>query len=76
MIYQCDGMPTMMGCPNETTTTRPFTRTGKKKSGWLVAEGIGDDGLAVVPQALLYFCPVCTAIVEAQEARIKELRNA
>jgi hypothetical protein len=62
-------MPTMMGCPSEIAPTRPYVRPGRKRSGWLVVEGIGDDGKPVIPQALLHFCPSCAIVVLDQIAK-------
>lgn len=71
--YQCDGMPRMSGCGNETTISVPYVREGRKKSGWLVTHATEDlKGTPTVPIHLLFFCPSCADIVERQIADEKQ----
>jgi len=64
--YICDGMPTMRGCGEEITPTRPFVYPHRpRKSGWLTVPSLDaneepDLGL------LLHFCPQCAVIVRQQ----------
>jgi hypothetical protein len=70
--YDCDGMPTLMGCGAHVIVTRRFARVGVKKTGWLVCygrdEGPGDDGKGNDLDVVLAFCPSCRAVVERQDA--------
>lgn len=77
--YDCDGMPTQMGCGEQITVSRPWSRVGKKKSGWLVTYGLEPN----TPDApfddrsqfhedhdvVLKFCPRCAAVVEEQDKK-------
>lgn len=65
--YQCDGMPTLMGCPQSITITRRWTTVGAKKSRWLVCYGLDDDGPDT--DVVLTFCPTCAAVVNAHQQR-------
>lgn len=71
--YRCDGMPSLMGCGNTVTVTRKLTRTGTKKTGWLVTYGLcGDDEQADDQHGhdldvVLTFCPSCAHVVREQE---------
>lgn len=75
--YDCDGMPTLMGCGAQVTVPRKWTRVGKKKSGWLVCYGMepnSDDSRFDDPDAwhedhdiVLTFCPRCTLVVEESD---------
>lgn len=62
--YDCDGMPTMMGCGESIVITRKLARTGLKKSGWLVCYGTDDDGSDDL-DVVLTFGPSCAAVVAA-----------
>ena len=71
--YVCDGMPTPMGCGEQVTVPRRWTKVGKKKgSGWLVCYGTnfpgepGDDGKGNDLDVVLTFGPRCAAVVAAQ----------
>ena len=77
--YICDGMPSMMGCGVDVIVPRKWTRTGEKKSGWLVVYGLepkpGTPGRFDNPEeweedhdVVLTFCPRCAAIVRDQDA--------
>lgn len=58
--YQCDGMPTQMGCSSEIEISRPWNRMGLKKSGWLVCPDLEErDGKWVNGDLKLHFCPPC-----------------
>lgn len=73
-LYRCDGMPTAMGCGDQTITTRRLARVGTKSSGWLVEYGLddpdepGDDGKGHDTDVVLTFCPKCAAVVRQQDA--------
>lgn len=73
--YDCDGMPTLMGCAGRIIVPRRWARVGKKKaSGWLVCYGLEpiradlplDDpaNLYEDKDVVLTFCPSCTTVVE------------
>jgi hypothetical protein len=74
--YDCDGMPTMMGCGAQITVPRKWSRVGLKKSGWFVCFGLDsiddskpiDDPTNQVEDhdVVLTFCPSCTAVVRQQ----------
>lgn len=66
--YRCDGMPSLAGCGEDVTVPRSWTRTGVKKSRWLVCYGLEDDGTADL-DVVLTFCPKCAAVVLAHEPR-------
>lgn len=78
--YDCDGLPTPMGCGGQIVVPRKWTRPGvKKKSGWLVTFGLepkrGSLGRVDVPEdwesdedVVLTYCPRCREVVEQQEA--------
>ena len=80
--YDCDGMPTLMGCGAQITVTRQYVRTGRKSSGWLVTFGLEPDtedtpidsptGWHEDKDVVLTFCPRCADIVEAQDRCRKE----
>ncbi len=74
-LYICDGMPTLMGCGQQTVITRRFTHVGTKPSGWLVTYGkcfpdeTADDKHGNDLDVVLTYCPSCAAIVREQDAR-------
>lgn len=61
-LYKCDGMPRIMGCGEEVVVSRQWVRTGLKSTGWLVCNGLDDDG-EDDPTVGLSFCPNCADIV-------------
>lgn len=63
--YRCDGMPSRMGCPEAVVVTRRFSRTGVKKSRWLVCYGL-DEGGEPDLDVVLTFCPRCAGVVMRQ----------
>lgn len=71
--FDCDGMPTMMGCGAQVTVTRRWSKVGKKTSGWLVVYGLcfpderPDDKHGHDLDVVLTYCPSCAAVVEAQD---------
>lgn len=77
--YDCDGMPTLMGCGAQVKVTRQWTRTGTKKSGWLVCYGLEpircdlpiDDpaNLYEDKDVVLTFCPRCAEVVREREKK-------
>lgn len=66
--FDCDGMSSLMGCPEDVTVSRRWTTVGTKKSGWLVTYGL-DDGGADDLDVVLTFGPQCAAVVRAQRDR-------
>jgi hypothetical protein len=69
--YVCDGMPSMMGCPAQTSRRRRWTTQGRKGGGWVVTYGVdpddrGDDRGREVPDldVVLVFCPRCVGIMK------------
>ena len=75
--YDCDGMPTLMGCGAQVTVPRKWARTGTKKSGWLVCYGLEPD-TSDAPfddrsrwhedhDIVLTFCPRCAEVVKSQK---------
>lgn len=68
--YDCDGMPTPMGCGGQVTVPRKWARVGVKSSGWLVCYGLdedgGDDGKGHDLDVVLTFCSSCRKVVEGQ----------
>lgn len=77
--YDCDGMPTLRGCGAQVKVTRQWTRTGTKKSGWVVMYGLEpdtDDAPFDDPSqwhadhdVVLTFCPRCAEVVRGQEKK-------
>lgn len=66
--FDCDGMPTMMGCGASTIVTRRWVRVGTKSTGWLVCYGKDEDHRTDDADVVLTFCPECAAIVREQDA--------
>jgi hypothetical protein len=72
--YLCDGMPHLMGCSQETTIRRPWSKVGIKGLGWLVMYGScfpderADDDAGNDFDVVLVFCPSCAAVVREQQA--------
>jgi len=75
--YDCNGMPTMMGCGGQVVVSRRWARVGIKKSGWLVCYGMepktpdsrfdDPDSWFEDQDVVLTFCPSCAAVVEKKE---------
>ncbi len=65
--YQCDGMPSLMGCGEFVIVPRRFSRIGVKKSGWLVCYGLNDDNTPD-RDVVLTFCPRCAHHVRTHES--------
>jgi hypothetical protein len=65
--YDCAGMPSMMGCGNQTVIGRRWAKVGTKSTGWVVMYGTDFDGTPD-EDVVLAFCPSCAEIVRARAA--------